>query len=784
MSMNFVKKGSALKITCFALIVCLVMTIPMFGGGQAVNAETGAATIDMSKATGDVTIAKSGGYITASGVGFESGSAANPTSLVITGTTASSLNLTVNGKNGGSGMGDDFDITLSGASIEINAGFKAGMLLNDGAQVDLTLQGVNRLKGGSLAAGLQVSSPCSVDIKGSGSLTATGVDGGAGIGGGDHRAGSNITITGEATVTATGGEQGAGIGGSFNGAGSNIAITGEATVTATGGDESAGIGGGNNGAGSDITISDNATVTATGGGYGAGIGGGSSSAGSDISISDNATVTATGGDYGAGIGGGYVGAGSDISISDNAAVTATGGSNGAGIGGGSSRAGSDISISGSAIVTATGGSQGAGIGGGFYGAGSSISISDNAAVTATGGSNGAGIGGGASRAGSDISISGGFVTAAGSNSDDIGGYSGYASSVIITGGSVYAVYGKIASVDNSSTLQDGIGNDIYKVTVPAVKTGTTKSLKGNYDISVPLPGGGSYNAKTVTNGSISEHGAGFSAGGYIYLPEGGYSSITVGAFGSGYANVSAGSVSATDNIVLWKPEPTVTWPTGLTATEGQVLGDITLPGNGISSPAGIFSWTKGNNTSVGKAGTQKHNMTFTPQDTETYETVTADVSVTVTKKQNDPKPVPAVKSYKVTFDPSGGKIKAGSKKTKMVKVGAKYGKLPKAVKNGFNFKGWYTKKKGGTRITSAKTMKYRKNIKLYAHWTANAKVANCKYVHLRKGPGVSKFIKTYIKKGTKVSILGSVKVNGHYKWYKVKVGKKTGYIYSKYVKKV
>ncbi len=725
MSMNFIKKGSPLKITCIVLIACLVMTVPMFGRGQAVNAETGAATIDMSKATGDVTIAKSGGYITASGVGFESGSATSPTSLVITGTTASSLNLTVNGKNGGSGVGDEFDITFSGTSIEIGSGSKAGMLLAGGAQVDLTLQGVNRLKGNTDSAGLQVSSPCSVDIKGSGSLDATGGGGGAGIGGGNQGAGSDISIGGYATVTATGN-------------------------------------------------------------YGAGIGGGAYEAGSDITISDNATVTATGGNNGAGIGGGDTGEGRDISIGDNAAVKATGGNSGAGIGGGNGEAGSDITISSSAIVTAAGGNYGAGIGGGYLGAGSDISISDNASVTATGRRNGAGIGGGDGEAGSNITISGGFVTAAGNSSDDIGGgySSNSASSVKITGGSVYAVYGKIALVDNSSTLQDGKGNDIYKVTVPAVKTGTSKSLKGNYDISVPLPGGGSYKAKTVTSGSISEHGAGFSAGAYIYLPEGEYSSISVGTFGKGHSNVSSTPALSTDNIVLWNPEPTVTWPTGLTATERQVLGDITLPGNGTSSPAGIFSWTNGNSTSVGKAGTQKHNMTFTPQDTETYETVTADVSVAVTKKQNDPKPVPAVKSYKVTFDPNGGKIKAGSKKAKMIKAGAKYGKLPKAVKNGFNFKGWYTKKKGGIRITSAKTMKYRKNIKLYAHWTANAKVANCKYVHLRKAAGASKFIKTYLKKGTKVSILGSVKVNGHYKWYKVKVGKKTGYIYSRYVKRV
>ena len=114
---------------------------------------------------------------------------------------------------------------------------------------------------------------------GSGKLTATGGNYGAGIGG-DFLASSvgAITITG-GTVTATGGSSGAGIGGGRLGAGGDIAIGGNADVTATGGDGSgpdsggAGIGSGGTTDGTPVTagaisISTSGSVNATGGGAG------------------------------------------------------------------------------------------------------------------------------------------------------------------------------------------------------------------------------------------------------------------------------------------------------------------------------------------------------------------------------------------------------------------------------------------------------------------------------------------------------------------------------------
>ncbi|MCL2157625.1 MAG: InlB B-repeat-containing protein [Methanobrevibacter sp.] len=73
-----------------------------------------------------------------------------------------------------------------------------------------------------------------------------------------------------------------------------------------------------------------------------------------------------------------------------------------------------------------------------------------------------------------------------------------------------------------------------------------------------------------------------------------------------------------------------------------------------------------------------------------------------------------VASYKVTWNANGGKI--GTKKTKvtMVKKGSKIGKLASPKRSGYTFKGWYTKKSGGKKIT--KNTKPTKRVTYYAQW--------------------------------------------------------------------
>lgn len=349
-------------------------------------------------------------------------------------------------------------VTLDNVNIDASDTDKAA--IHTEGNVTLELDGDNTLTGGEGHAALEKYSSSDKDYTltlqdettgdgKTGSLTANGGAGGAGIGGTvtDGGFANKITITG-GTVTANGGKGAAGIGGGKGdssrysgnlGGGNcrNITISGaNTTVTATGGEDGAGIGGGkgdnghSSGQGFDITIRDGAHVEATGAGGGAGIGGGDGSAGGDVCglgayitiTGEGTTVTATGGaDGGAGIGGGQNGQGGGITINGGAHVEATGGADGgAGIGGGKkidtdaiSGSGNTITISGEATqVTATGNAGGAGIGGGNGGYGAKITVNDGT-VTANGNGGGAGIGGGKGGLAQLLTITGGEVTANG-----------------------------------------------------------------------------------------------------------------------------------------------------------------------------------------------------------------------------------------------------------------------------------------------------------------------------------------------------------------------------------
>ena len=424
----------------------------------------------------------------------------------------------------------DADVTFKDLEIDRSASSTAA----DGAAVSVSgnssieLDGKNTISSGMGHAGIEKADDNGTmtikdDNNVSGSLTANGGFGGAGIGGGNNADGSDITITG-GTIIANGGSGGAGIGGgsssySGGGNGSDITISG-GNVTANGGTAGAGIGGGDGdnanglnkdsdstggGRGSNITISGkNTIVKAEGGAEAAGIGGGRSGDADTIEITDSTVISnghdSDNGNSGAGIGGGGVGAGgcagggaSNITITD-ANVTAGADSGGAGIGSGNASGwisypsifpnwkaehpnegvASDITISGGR-VKATGGADSAGIGGGYLGSGSDITIKDNADVTANGGKWGAGIGGGRGGDGSDISISDSNVSASGgaAGAGIGGGRGGKGENVTISGSSTVSVkhgpgatltsgtcYGAGAGIGNGGGKDDVRGEEI------------------------------------------------------------------------------------------------------------------------------------------------------------------------------------------------------------------------------------------------------------------------------------------------------------------------------------
>ena len=228
----------------------------------------------------------------------------------------------------------DTTVTIENVNIDVSKDNKAALSVKGEGDTTLKLEGDNTLKSGNGYAGVEKN-----DNTSSGKLTIT--------------ADSN-----QNTLMAVGGSGGAGIGSDNNNSTSKLGITG-GTITATGGNYSAGIGGGIRG-NADVTIAGNAVIKKAQGNYnGAGIGGGGVGNGT-VTISGNAVVEeAVGGTSergGAGIGGGGWKDG-DVTISGNAKVDARGGTSAAGIGGGGSGSGT-VKIYGNIQVSAKGGKAG------------------------------------------------------------------------------------------------------------------------------------------------------------------------------------------------------------------------------------------------------------------------------------------------------------------------------------------------------------------------------------------------------------------------------------------
>ena len=73
-------------------------------------------------------------------------------------------------------------------------------------------------------------------------------------------------------------------------------------------------------------------------------------------------------------------------------------------------------------------------------------------------------------------------------------------------------------------------------------------------------------------------------------------------------------------------------------------------------------------------------------------------------------------AWTVTLNANGGKVDGAKTGKVPVQKGKAVGALPKAIRKGYKFNGWYTKKSGGTKIKT--TTKVTKNVTYYARWTA------------------------------------------------------------------
>jgi len=107
-----------------------------------------------------------------------------------------------------------------------------------------------------------------------------------------------------------------------------------------------------------------------------------------------------------------------------------------------------------------------------------------------------------------------------------------------------------------------------------------------------------------------------------------------------------------------------------------------------------------------------------------------------------------LKARHYVFNANGGKVGTETTAIKEVKPGTKIGTLPSAARTYYKFLGWYTKKTGGSKVTSATVApKTAGTTTLYAHWQAMRK-----YSFYANGGKVSVTSKT-VKAGAKLGSL-------------------------------
>jgi len=158
-------------------------------------------------------------------------------------------------------------------------------------------------------------------------------------------------------------------------------------------------------------------------------------------------------------------------------------------------------------------------------------------------------------------------------------------------------------------------------------------------------------------------------------------------------------------VVKGKYSAYKSWDTDVNALNNNAIG---LAAQMRFSPAGKWKMTVEYD--------KKQWFSITDVDGQvrwSYDDVTSGMKYTATK-------IIDVKGT-VTFSANKGKLKKKSSRTKYVSANGKAGKLPKVTRKGYKFKGWYTQKKGGKKITKSSKVKFNKvnftKVTYYAHWT-------------------------------------------------------------------
>ena len=177
-------------------------------------------------------------------------------------------------------------------------------------------------------------------------------------------------------------------------------------------------------------------------------------------------------------------------------------------------------------------------------------------------------------------------------------------------------YNALAATPITVTISDKGIQSIEADNVTATYGDTGKSVSAS--VTVPATGSGaiSYAVKSGSGDYIDVD----STSGALTIKKAGTATVTVTAAET--LTYAAATMDVT--VEISKATPSYTVPTGLTATYGQTLADVTLP----SVDGGAWSW-KESSTSVGDVGANTFPATFTPTDTANYNTV-SDIDITVT----------------------------------------------------------------------------------------------------------------------------------------------------------
>ncbi len=555
--------------------------------------------------------------------------------------------LTISNKSGVSETAHCINIPTSAGSANItlkgvNIG-SSSMAINAFSSVTLTLDGNNTLSG--LSGFPALYGYGGITITGNGSLTATSSNYYA------IEALGTMKISGNAKVTANSlYESGISCG--------NLTINENAVVTANGGN--IGIK-----STSGIAISDNAQVSATGNSY-AGI----SITGVDLAILGNARVAAKGGKFG-------IHSSRNITIKENAVVTADGTDCAMYINNGPSY---KITIENTPFVILNGGIGGSGttaITGGIVfentagalhstpfelknnaeiPAGYTLTIEEGQTLTidssATLTNNGTIIVKGTLTKngtidGTESVIYKPAITTASLSDGKVG--EAYTQTLAATGGNI------TWSPKEGSTLPDGLtlnkttgeisGTPTAAGTVTFILVAENAAGKAEKELSITIAKATATdvetpNATPITYGQTLAKSA---------LPDGWewedptiVPTVTNGGYIATYAiaddtnydwsgvsgyNSTLKRVERIVSVNVNKAVPSYTVPTGLAATYGDTLSDVTLPTG--------FTWQDAGTTSVGNAGTNQFKVTFTPPNADNYETVT-DISVNITVEKATP----------------------------------------------------------------------------------------------------------------------------------------------------